>query len=96
MVELKYLGLKMQNSFDIVKLRDKLNEIIGPDNSIGISMKWSDIADVLIECESKEVEDRISAFIDSQMQFWNSKYNKKSDEMKKGAIEVLEQLKIRL
>lgn len=56
-MKLKYLVLKIQNQFDIVKLRDKLNEIIGMDNSIGIAMKWMDIAEDLIECEVEEKKD---------------------------------------
>ena len=50
--------LKMENQFDIVKLRNKLDEIIGGDNSIGISMKWRDIAEILLASEIKGVDEK--------------------------------------
>jgi len=53
-MELKYLVLKLQNQFDIIKLRNELDKIIDGDDAIGLSMKWLDIADILINSELKE------------------------------------------
>jgi phosphoglycerate-specific signal transduction histidine kinase len=53
-MKLKYLVLKLEKQIDIDKLRDKLNEIIDGDNSIGIVMKWKNIAEILIKSELEE------------------------------------------
>ena len=45
--------LELQDQFDVIKLKNKLNNIIGPDNSIGIAMKWLDIVEILKESELK-------------------------------------------
>ena len=47
----KYLCLKLQKQLDVVKLRDMLNEFIGPDNAIGISVKWLDLVDILLKAD---------------------------------------------
>ena len=53
-LEHKYIVLKLQNQFDIVVLRNMLNDLIGSDNSLGIAMKWLDIAEILFESELKK------------------------------------------
>ena len=53
-IEAKYLILKLQNQFDIIKLRDSLNKLIDGDTCIGLSIKWIEIAEMLREAELKE------------------------------------------
>ena len=50
-MEMKYLVLKLDNQLNIIKLSNKIDELIDGDDSIGISVKWRDLADILIECE---------------------------------------------
>lgn len=54
-LETKYLVLKLQNQFDIIKLRNSLDKLIDGDTCIGLSIKWVEIAEMLIESELKEV-----------------------------------------
>ena len=44
----KYIVLKLQKQIDIIKLRDMLNDLIDGDDAIGLSVKWLDIADILL------------------------------------------------
>lgn len=53
-LEMKYLVLKLQKQFDIIELRKKIDNLIDGDDAIGLSMKWLDIADILINVELKE------------------------------------------
>jgi len=55
-MKIKYLVLKLQHQFDVIKLRNKLNELIDGDTAIGISMKWLDIADILISLDNEKLE----------------------------------------
>lgn len=48
---LKYVCLKLQRSLDIVRLRDMLNEYIDGDTAIGISVKWLDLAEILLKAD---------------------------------------------
>ena len=53
-LEMKYLVLKLQNQFDIIKLRNSLDKLIDGDTCTGLSIKWVEIAEILLESELKE------------------------------------------
>lgn len=47
----RYLCLKLQRQLDVVKLRNMINDLIDGDNAIGISMKWLDLAEILLKAD---------------------------------------------
>ena len=47
----KYLMLKLQKQLDVVRLRNLLTIFIEGDNSIGISVKWLDLAEILLKVD---------------------------------------------
>lgn len=51
-----YLTLRLQRQLDVVKLRDMINELIDGDNAIGISMKWADLAEILLKVDGSWVK----------------------------------------
>ena len=46
-----FISLRLQRPLDVVKLRDMINDLIDGDNSIGISMKWLDLAEILLKAD---------------------------------------------
>lgn len=46
-----YISLKLSRQFDVVKLRNMINDLIDGDNAIGISMNWADLAEILLKVD---------------------------------------------
>ena len=51
MSEGKFLVLKLQRQLDVVKLRNMLDGLIDGDTAIGISVKWLDLAEILLTAD---------------------------------------------